>query len=82
MPAVVAGFNGKLAWGMTMVMADNQDLFLEKVRREGNRLLYLADGKWLPATARQETFFIKGQRPIRETLFETRHGPLLNSVLG
>ena len=81
-PAVVAGFNGKLAWGMTMVMADNQDLFLEKVRREGNRLLYLADGKWLPATARQETFFIKGQRPIRETLFETRHGPLLNSVLG
>ncbi|MBN4729259.1 penicillin acylase family protein, partial [Escherichia coli] len=25
-PAIVAGFNGKLAWGMTMVMADNQDL--------------------------------------------------------
>ncbi len=52
-PAVVAGFNGKLGWGMTMVMGDNQ-----------------------------ETFFIKGQRPIRETIFETRHGPLLNSVLG
>lgn len=81
-PAVVAGFNGKLGWGMTMVMGDNQDLFLEQVKQQGGRLHYLADGKWLPAQERQETFFIKGQRPIRETIFETRHGPLLNSVLG
>ncbi|MEO4048704.1 penicillin acylase family protein [Pseudomonas sp. CAU 1711] len=81
-PAVVAGFNGKLAWGMTMVMGDNQDLFLEQLKREGGRLYYLADGKWQPARERQETFFIKGQRPIRETLWETRHGPLLNSALG
>ncbi|MDX1722721.1 MAG: penicillin acylase family protein [Pseudomonas sp.] len=81
-PAIVAGFNGKLGWGMTMVMGDNQDLFLEKIRRQDNRLYYQADGKWLPARERQETFFIKGQRPIRETIFETRHGPLLNSVLG
>ncbi|MDH1264672.1 penicillin acylase family protein [Pseudomonas sp. GD03944] len=81
-PAVVAGFNGKLGWGMTMVMGDNQDLFLEKVKRENGRLYYLADGKWQAAQERQETFFIKGQRPIRETVYETRHGPLLNSVLG
>lgn len=81
-PAVVAGFNGKLGWGMTMVMGDNQDLFLEQVKRENGRLLYLADGKWLPARERHETFFIKGARPIRETIYETRNGPLLNSVLG
>ncbi|WP_411185524.1 penicillin acylase family protein [Pseudomonas sp.] len=81
-PAVVAGFNGKLGWGMTMVMGDNQDLFLEQVKQQNGHLQYLADGKWLLAQERQETFFIKGQRPIRETIFETRHGPLLNSVLG
>ncbi|MFC3607440.1 penicillin acylase family protein [Stutzerimonas tarimensis] len=81
-PAVVAGYNGRLAWGMTMVMGDTQDLFLEQVRREGDRLMYLADGQWLPARQRHETFFIKGGRPIRETLYETRNGVLLNSVLG
>lgn len=81
-PAVVAGFNGKLAWGMTMVMGDNQDLFLEKVKRQGSQVLYEADGKWVAAKVRQETFFIKGQRPVREAIYETRHGPLLNSVLG
>ncbi|UVE18845.1 penicillin acylase family protein [Pseudomonas sp. LS44] len=81
-PAVVAGYNGKLAWGMTMVMGDNQDLFLEKIKRQGSRLYYQSQGKWLPARERQETFFAKGQRPIRETIYETAHGPLLNSVLG
>jgi len=81
-PGVLTGFNGKVAWGMTMTMGDNQDVFLEKIQRQGNQLQYLADGKWRPAAVRQETFIIKGQRPVREAIYETRHGPLLNSVLG
>lgn len=28
---------------------------------------------------RNETYFVKGQRPIREAVYETRHGALLNS---
>jgi acyl-homoserine-lactone acylase len=82
LPAIVAGFNGKLGWGMTMVMGDTQDLFLEQLRREGGRVQYLADGKWVAARERHETFIIKGERPVRETIYETRNGPLLNSVLG
>jgi acyl-homoserine-lactone acylase len=81
-PMLHAGFNGKLAWAMSAVPGDSQDVFVEQIKTAGDGLLYLADGKWLPARKRQETFFIKGQRPIRERVFETRHGPLLNSVLG
>ena len=82
LPTLFAGFNGKVAWGMSMAMGDNQDVFLEKLKRQGNSLYYLADGKWLPATVRNETFFVKGQRPVREVIYETRHGPLLNSAVG
>ncbi len=82
LPTLFAGFNGKVAWGMSMAMGDNQDVFLEKLKRQGNSLYYQADGKWLPATVRNETYFIKGQRPLREAVYETRHGPLLNSALG
>lgn len=82
LPLVMSGFNGKLAWSMTGVMGDNQDLFIEKLKRENNNLFYMADGKWQPAIVRNETFFIKGERPIREAVYETRHGPLLNSALG
>ncbi|WP_339473662.1 penicillin acylase family protein [Pseudomonas sp. RL_5y_Pfl2_69] len=82
LPTLFAGFNGKVAWGMSMAMGDNQDVFLEKLKRQGSSLYYLADGKWLPATVRNETFFVKGQRPVREVIYETRHGPLLNSAVG
>ncbi|SEM35793.1 acyl-homoserine-lactone acylase [Pseudomonas sp. ok272] len=82
LPMVLAGFNGKVAWSMSAVMGDNQDLFLEKLKRQGNGLAYEASGKWLPVMVRNETYFIKGQRPIREAVYETRHGPLLNSAQG
>ncbi|AHL32567.1 acyl-homoserine lactone acylase subunit beta [Pseudomonas brassicacearum] len=81
-PMILAGFNGKVAWSMTSVLGDNQDLFLEKIRRQGNGLSYEVNGKWQQVMVRNETYFIKGQRPIREAVFETRHGPLLNSAQG
>jgi acyl-homoserine-lactone acylase len=77
LPIVLAGYNGKLAWSSSAVMADNQDLFLEQVRRQGTQLTYLAEGKWQPARARNETFFVRGQRPQREVMYDTRHGTLL-----
>ncbi|MHA6161696.1 penicillin acylase family protein [Pseudomonas sichuanensis] len=77
LPIVLAGYNGKVAWSASAVMADNQDLFLEQVRRQGSQLTYLADGKWQQARARSETFFVRGQRPQREVLYDTRHGTLL-----
>ncbi|MFJ4144271.1 penicillin acylase family protein [Pseudomonas sp. NPDC089734] len=79
LPLVLSGFNGKLAWSLSNVKGDNQDLFLEKLKRENNRLFYMADGKWQPALAHEETFLIKGGRPIRETVYATRHGALLNA---
>ncbi|WP_339232854.1 penicillin acylase family protein [Pseudomonas sp. FSL L8-0168] len=79
LPTLLSGFNGKVAWSMSAVKGDTQDLFLEKVKRQGNALYYENNGKWLPAGVRNETFFIKGQRSIREVVYETRHGALLNS---
>ncbi|MFP3409667.1 penicillin acylase family protein, partial [Pseudomonas sp. SIMBA_065] len=70
LPIVLAGYNGKLAWSSSAVMADNQDLYLEQLRRQGSQLTYLADGKWLPARARSETFFVRGQRPLREVMYD------------
>ncbi|MCX2542175.1 penicillin acylase family protein [Pseudomonas sp. COW5] len=80
LPMVLGGFNGKVAWSATSVFGDNQDLFLEKIRRQGSNLTYEVNGKWQPLGVRNETYFVKGQRPIREAVYETRHGALLNSA--
>ncbi|HXK47683.1 MAG TPA: penicillin acylase family protein [Deltaproteobacteria bacterium] len=80
-PAVVAGYNGHIAWGMTMVMADNQDLFLEQLKTIDGTVHYLYQGRWLPVAERRETFTIKGKDPVTVTVRETRHGPLLNDAV-
>ncbi len=80
-PLVVAGYNGSIAWGMTMVMADNQDLFLEQLQMKDGRLHYLSEGRWIPTTERTETFRIRGKDPVTRVIRETRHGVLLNDAL-
>jgi acyl-homoserine-lactone acylase len=80
-PIIVAGYNGHVAWGMTMVMADNQDLFLEQLRNIDGKLHYLYKDKWLPVTEREEVFKIKGKKPVTRKIQETIHGPLLNEML-
>ncbi len=53
-PLVVAGYNGSIAWGMTMVMADNQDLFLEQLQMKDGHLHYCrADSGSPPPNARR-----------------------------
>lgn len=81
MPGIVAGYNGHIAWGMTMVMTDNQDIFLEQLKHIDGKLHYLYQGQWLPCVERQESFKIKGGESVTETVYETRHGPLLNRSL-
>lgn len=80
-PGVVCGSNGRLAWGMTMVMADTQDIFLEKVRRTPLGLEYLQGQKWLPVPSKEEVFHIRGQADEHRLVYRTAHGPLLNSSL-
>ncbi len=80
LPLLMSGFNGKLAYSISAVMADTQDVFIEKLRQHNGRLEYFADNKWQPAQQRMETFFARGQSPIRETLYSTAHGPLLTAL--
>jgi len=80
-PFITLGYNGRVAWGATMVMADSQDLFIEKMRTEGGIVEYLSKGKWIPAVQRKETFNMQGGKPVKAVLLETNHGPLLNTGL-
>ncbi|MFW6082329.1 MAG: penicillin acylase family protein [Desulfosalsimonas sp.] len=80
-PGIVAGYNGSIAWGMTMVMADTQDIFLERIKRINGSDHYFYKGKWHPVQTRTETFQVKGGEPIEKTVRSTIHGPLLNSAL-
>ncbi len=80
-PALVAGYNGHIGWGETMVMADTQDIFLEQLRQRDGVTEYLYQGEWYPVQSRTETLTIKGEEPLTFTVQSTRHGPLLNPAV-
>ena len=80
-PGVIAGYNGHIAAGMTMVMADNQDVFLEQLQEKEDGLYYLYKGEWIKTTTRPETIKVKGEKDITVTIHETVHGPLMNHIL-
>jgi penicillin amidase len=59
MPGVVIGHNARIAWGVTNVGPDVQDLFLEKI--DGTQYEYKGQKRDLAIVP--ETFVIKGQLP-------------------
>jgi penicillin G amidase len=79
MPGVYMGQNNDVCWTFTNVMADVQDLFVERV--EGDR--YLFEGEWRPLEVVREEITVKG-RDAPEVLDVrlTHHGPLVNTALG
>lgn len=80
-PLVCAGYNGKIAWGVTMVMADTQDIFIEKMKSENGARYYEYKGQWLPVEKRVESFTDNKGRTSSITVESTMHGPLLNDQL-
>lgn len=80
-PIVALGTNGKVAWGATMVMADSEDVFVEKLKKVNGKTHYLYKGDWLPVKERREVFKIKGGNEVALIIEETNHGPLINGAL-
>jgi penicillin G amidase len=77
-PGVVIGQNDTIAWGFTNLAPDVSDLFLEQVKDN----TYLYKGSWEKLTTRQEQIKVAGGQPVTITVRSTRHGPLVNEVMG
>lgn len=75
-PAIVIGFNKDIAWGVTNTGSDVMDFYRIRFGDEGPGT-YWHDGQWKPTATHVETFRIKGEAPIRDTLYYTHHGPIV-----
>jgi acyl-homoserine-lactone acylase len=81
LPLIMLGFNGRLAWGATMVMADSQDIFLEKLQQRGGKTCYRYRDRCRALQQRDERFAVRGGRTKVKTIRSTVHGPLLEQAL-
>jgi penicillin amidase len=77
-PGVFFGQNNDVAWTFTNVLADVQDLFIERIGGE----TYEFEGERRPVETREEQIKVKGRDPERLRVLSTHHGPIVNAVLG
>ncbi len=81
LPQVFIGHNERIAWGLTNLGSDVQDLYIEKLNPK-NRRQYLYQGNWEDAEVCLEQFPVRGkEEPVTKEVLITRHGPIIDSIL-
>ena len=73
-PGVIVGHNWRIAWGITNLGFDVQDVYIEKFDPRTGRYLYR--GQTEQARLEREIIRVKNQRPEEMSVWVTRHGPL------
>ena len=84
-PGCMIGQTKHLAWSFTNVMADVQDLFVERIREpmNGGPPQYEFEGDWHAVTVRREEIAVKGRKePEVLEVRETHHGPIVTDLFG
>lgn len=75
-PLVVFGRNSHLAWGITNVMADDTDFFVERL--DSSRTSQFIDGRWYPLEVREERILIKDADSLMFTVRRGIRGPIVD----
>ncbi|WP_405104029.1 penicillin acylase family protein [Micromonospora sp. NBC_01412] len=72
------GHAGEVAWAVTNAMADYQDLYRERLRRDGDRVLVREADGWGPARRHVEHIRVRGGDPVQVEVIETPRGPVVD----
>jgi len=73
-PGVIVGHNERIAWGVTNMHYDVQDLYIEKFDDRTGR--YEFRGQVLQARQERELILVKNARPVEVPNWVTVHGPV------
>ncbi len=76
-PGVAIGHNDRIAWGLTIVGTDQQDVFVEELN-PANHSQVKWKGKWEPLRIVRDTIRVKDAPPEIVTLKFSRHGPIFH----
>jgi penicillin amidase len=77
LPLVVIGRNRDIAWGVTNLAADVEDLYVIDTQDGG----YLYKGKVRPFDSREEVIRVKGEADVHVRVRSTVQGPVISDVV-
>lgn len=79
-PGIILGHNENVAWGVTNVGPDVQDLYIETPNPD-NPSEFLYEGEWEQAEVRDEPIRVKDGETVDFEVVVTRHGPIISDLL-
>ncbi len=77
-PGIVIGHNRRIAWGVTALMTDVEDLYIEHVNAT-DQAEY--NGAWVPMTVLRDVIRVRGGTDVPIRIRLTMHGPLISDTL-
>ncbi len=78
-PGIVIGHNQAIAWGLTNVMADGCDFFVETMNPD-NRNQHFYQGKWCETRKITEEIQVKDQSSVNWIARFTHQGPIISDL--
>lgn len=79
-PGIILGHNEEVAWGVTNVGPDVQDLYIETPNPE-DPTQFRYEGEWEQAEVRDEPIKVKDGETVDFEVVVTRHGPVISELL-
>ena len=75
-PGIVIGRNNYIAWGLTNVMLDDTDFYIENIDSSGTKYLY--SGLWVQLTEREEEINVRGKGNYKFKVLSTQSKSLVS----
>jgi penicillin amidase len=77
-PAVVIGKNQNISWGVTNIMLDDADFYVEKL--DSAQKKYLLNGEWKSLNIFKDTIKVKNSKEIVFEIKSTHRGPIVSDI--
>jgi penicillin amidase len=77
-PGIVTGRNDSIAWGVTNLMADDADFFIEKINDTTGT--YLRGDRWIPLEVIEEDIAVRNDTAVTLRIRKTNHGPIVTDI--
>lgn len=75
-PGIISGHNSYIAWGLTNVMLDGADFYVETINDDTSK--YLIDGQWKDIRVTLEKIPVGKKDTVVKKLFWTHRGPIIS----
>ncbi len=77
-PVVVVGKNQNISWGITNIMLDDADFYVEKV--DSTQKKYLFKNEWKNLRIEKDTIKVKNKKDVTIEIKFTHRGPIISDV--